>query len=204
MWEHTSAGLNTKVNTVDIINNVTTESTTKPLSATQGKVLKGLVDTNADNITALNTSLGNLTETVNTLTSNNNAAHGELSNRITANGNAIEDRVKYEDIYNGLDYEAKEKKPLSANQGKVLKDELTSLGETVNGIKSYSIVKITKLGGGIDEVKTDAVNATLNLTGSNITITGTDESNTIAFSIAEGTKDTLGLVSLSDSVSSNS
>ena len=40
--------LATKVNTSDIINNLTSDETTKPLSAYQGKVLKGLVDNKAD------------------------------------------------------------------------------------------------------------------------------------------------------------
>ncbi|MBQ9026096.1 MAG: hypothetical protein IJ104_06965 [Methanobrevibacter sp.] len=55
-----------KVNKTDIKDNLISTDTDKPLSANQGKVLKGLVDTkaNTSTVTALETSLNNRVDTV--------------------------------------------------------------------------------------------------------------------------------------------
>ena len=47
--ESLAAGLNTKVNIADVIDDLTHTNTNKPLSANQGKVLKGLLDTEITN-----------------------------------------------------------------------------------------------------------------------------------------------------------
>ena len=47
--ESLAAGLNTKVNIADVIDDLTHTNTNKPLSANQGKILKGLLDTEITN-----------------------------------------------------------------------------------------------------------------------------------------------------------
>lgn len=66
---------------VDVINNLTSTSTTAPLSAYQGNVLKGLVDT-------INSTLTSLQSTVNTQGSNISSLQSNLSTETTNRENA--------------------------------------------------------------------------------------------------------------------
>lgn len=62
--------INTKVNITDIVNSLTSTDTTKPLSANQGKVLKGLIDAINQLLTSNDTSLDELQEIVNYIKQN--------------------------------------------------------------------------------------------------------------------------------------
>ena len=56
--------LNTKINISDIIDNVTSTDTNKPLSANQGKTLKGLIDNKVDKVTGKGLSSNDFTDTL--------------------------------------------------------------------------------------------------------------------------------------------
>ena len=66
----TTTAINAKVNITDIVNNLTSTDTTKPLSANQGKVLKGFIDSINTILTSNDTSLDQLQEIVNYIKQN--------------------------------------------------------------------------------------------------------------------------------------
>ena len=121
--------LNTnKVNKSDIADNLTTNNASKVLSAKQGYVLKGLIDTANTNI---NTKLAK-TDVVNNLTTTASgkaldARQGKtLNDAITSNYNTLNtNKVNKSDIVDNLTTNDATK-VLSAKQGKVLNEKITS------------------------------------------------------------------------------
>lgn len=116
-----------KVNKTDIVDNITSNDTDKPLSAKQGKVLKGLVDTKAS-------------------TSELNNAVNDLDNR-KVNVSDIKDNLTSSDI----------NKPLSAKQGKTLKGLIDTKADTstVNSEVSRLDGLIDNVESDIDDLETN-------------------------------------------------
>lgn len=75
-----------KVNVADIINNLTTNVSNKPLSAAQGVVLKGLIDT-------LQTEVDNHTHTISEVTNLQTTLNGKVPNTRTVNGKPLSSNV---------------------------------------------------------------------------------------------------------------
>ena len=67
---------NGKVNVTDIIDNLTTGVSDKPLSAAQGVVLKGLIDTLENELDGAESKINTLTETISSHISSNANPHG--------------------------------------------------------------------------------------------------------------------------------
>lgn len=110
-----------KVNYSDVINDLISTDTNKPLSAYQGKLLKGQIDAINLLLESDDTTLDELQEIV-TYIKNNKS----LIDNITIN------KVNYSDIVDNLTSEISDK-PLSAKQGKLLKDLYDALGLSLEG-----------------------------------------------------------------------
>ena len=110
-----------KVNIVDIVDNLSSTATNKPLSANQGKVLKGLVDGKAP---------------INHSHSNYLTSHQDISGKVNVS-----------DIVNDL-VSADTNKPLSANQGKVLKGLVDGKAPVTH---NHAISNVTNLQSSLDE-----------------------------------------------------
>jgi hypothetical protein len=117
--------INAKINTVDIVNALTSISTTKPLSAAQGKALKDALDTETTNRIAAGNNSNSSTNTTITnaiateVIDRNAAISVETAARIAAD--ALKSDIAA--IVNVLTSTVTNV-PLSAAQGKVLKDLL--------------------------------------------------------------------------------
>jgi hypothetical protein len=129
--------INAKINTVDIVNALTSISTTKPLSAAQGKALKDALDTETTNRIAAGNSSSSSTNTTITnaiateVIDRNAAISVETAARIAAD--ALKSDIAA--IVNVLTSTVTNV-PLSAAQGKVLKDLLDL--EVTNRINAVS------------------------------------------------------------------
>ena len=108
----------------DIVDNLLSTETLKPLSANQGRILKNLDDEKAKSVNGI------------LAVDNNVTIHGDdilfadggtdtVASKIVANTNDINIRVKIEDIVDNL-ADVSTDKPLSAKQGKVLNDKISS------------------------------------------------------------------------------
>lgn len=117
-FAETESALALKVNTADIVDNLNDTSTTKPLSANQGKVLKGLIDAINTLLQSDDTTLDELQEIVSYIKNNKSLIDG-----ITAS------KVNVSDIVNNLTT-AVVNKPLSANMGVYIKSLIDNI---VNG-----------------------------------------------------------------------
>ena len=129
----TSAELNDKVNTTDIVDNLTSTDTDKPLSANQGKVLKDTQDTQETAIGLSTAHIANLTNphvvTKTQLVIENVDNTSDLNKSISTATQAALDLkevadvtiLKQIDVVNNL-ASTSIIKPLSANQGKVLEE----------------------------------------------------------------------------------
>lgn len=102
-----------------IVNNVTSDSSTDPLSAAQGKYLKGLIDAINTLLASDDTTLDELQEVVSYIKTNR-----DLITAITTS------KVNVSDIIDALNSTATNK-PLSANQGKVLKGLIDAIHTTL-------------------------------------------------------------------------
>ena len=113
--------LNQKLDKSSLVDNLTTNSATQPLTARQGKALKDMINTLNSMLTSDNTNLDTLQEIVDFVESNKT-----LIDSITTN------KVNVGDVRNDLLSEDTNK-PLSAKQGKVLKgliDALSTIART--------------------------------------------------------------------------
>ena len=102
-----------------IVNSVTSDSSTDPLSAAQGKYLKGLIDAINTLLASDDTTLDELQEVVSYIKTNR-----DLITAITTS------KVNVSDIIDALN-SASTDKPLSANQGKVLKGLIDAIHTTL-------------------------------------------------------------------------
>ena len=132
-----------KVNTSDIVDNLTSTDTDKPLSANQGKVLKD--------------EIGDLT----------NLDTTDKTSVINAVNELFNDKVNSADVVDNLTSTDTDK-PLSANQGKVLRDEVgtltnlatddqTSLVDAVNEVDG-NIGNLTNLQTSVQTSLVDSIN----------------------------------------------
>lgn len=126
-----AASLSTKVNTSDIVDNLTSTEIDKPLSANQGKVLKDLVDTKL-----------NVSDVIDNLTSDDidkplSASQGKILKA------AIDSKSSADDIIDNLTSEDTDKS-LSANQGKVLKDLVDTKVNTSDIVDNLTTADATK------------------------------------------------------------
>jgi hypothetical protein len=103
----------------EIVNNVISDSSTDPLSAAQGKYLKGLIDAINTLLASDDTTLDELQEVVSYIKTNRG-----LITAITTS------KVSVSDIIDALNSTATNK-PLSANQGKVLKGYIDAIHTTL-------------------------------------------------------------------------
>ncbi len=183
-----------KVNISDVVNNLTDTSTNKPLSAYQGKILKDLITSIQTLLASDDTTLDEIQEIVDYIKANRS-----LIESITAG------QVSVSDIIDNLT-SAVSNKPLSANQGYILKglvDALTS-AVTTNTTKLEGIAaNATKVEGSqtngnikINNVETNVYtlpNATANILGG-VKIgnyINVDENGVISISLASATNDGL-------------
>ena len=103
----------------DITDNLTSTSTEKPLSANQGRVLKGLIDVIQNILSSDDVNLDTVREIVDYIKSNKNVIDTLSTSK-----------VSFTDIIDNLE-SAITNKPLSANQGKVLKEIIASVKEEI-------------------------------------------------------------------------
>ena len=143
-----------KIDYSDIINNLTNTSTNKPLSANQGKELKGMIDAINTLLTSDNVNLDTLQEVVDYIENNRTLIEGITTNKIS-----------YSDIVDNLT-SALANKPLSANMGYTLKGLIDNI---VNGTTTVTNA-------------TNALKATQDAQGNNIV--DTYMKRTDAFSVA--------------------
>lgn len=111
--------INKKINTSDIVNDLNTDSVNKPLSAAQGKILKGFITDIQTILNSNDTDLDTIQEIVSYIKNNKT-----LIENITTN------KVNVSDIVDNLTSTATNK-PLSANQGHVLKGLIDSANESI-------------------------------------------------------------------------
>ena len=109
----------------DIADNLTTDDATKVLSASQGVVLKGLIDNINTLLQSDDTTLDEIQEIVDYIKNNKSLIDGITTSKVSVS-----------DIINNLTTTATNK-PLSANQGKVLKDLIDGLQTSVSAINEY-------------------------------------------------------------------
>ena len=97
-----------KVNVSDIINNLTTNVSNKPLSAAQGVVLKGLIDTLQTavngNTGSINTINGEITTLQNRVSAAEGKITGDIQNQLDAKANKTELPTKVGDLVNDANY----------------------------------------------------------------------------------------------------
>ncbi len=126
----TQAALDLKVAIADIINVLTSTSTNKPLSAYQGKVL-------ADRLAIIETLVGSDDTDLDTIQ--------EIVNYIKSNKSVIEtlssSKIAYTDIVDNLT-SALANKPLSANQGYILKGLIDELNDAADGIAGQEALRV--------------------------------------------------------------
>lgn len=130
-WEHLDSlkfNISDYTKIEDIIDNLTSSLANKPLSANQGRILKGLIDTKSDN-THVHGSISN-TGTLNSdISSVNKVVVTDENNNVKTITRLPQDKVTHQDIsgkVNTSDIKddltsSDTNKPLSANQGNVLK-----------------------------------------------------------------------------------
>ena len=109
----------------DIADNLTTDDSTKVLSAAQGVVLKALIDNINTILQSDDTTLDEIQEIVNYIKNNKSLIDGITTSKVNVS-----------DIINNLTTTATNK-PLSANQGKVLKDLIDGLQTSINAINVF-------------------------------------------------------------------
>lgn len=172
-----------KVNVSDIVNNLTTNVTNKPLSAAQGVVLKGLIDTLQS---ALDTDEANLTTHT-----GNTTVHITATERTNWN-----DAVSKEHTHSN-------KTVLDNTTASYTTAEQSKLSGIASGAEvnqnAFSNVKV-----GSTTVAADSKTDTIEFAGSNVTITGDATNDKITFSVANGTTSAKGVVQLTNSTSSTS
>ena len=114
------SGISNSIPVTSIIDTLTSTDTTKPLSAAQGKVLKDLIDSINTLLTSDNVNLDTIQEIVDYIENHESDINSLLSGKI--NTTDIVDTVTSTDAT----------KPLSAAQGKVLKDLIDNLASSSN------------------------------------------------------------------------
>ena len=117
---------NNSVNKTDIVDNLTSTNTDKPLSANQGKVLKDEIGLKA-NTTDLTAHTGNT------------GIHVTTSDK--TKWNKVDNKIDKTDIVDNLT-STNTDKPLSAKQGKVLKDDIGLKANETEVIKKTAITTI--------------------------------------------------------------
>ena len=108
----------TYVKIANIIDSLVSTSTTQPLSANQGRVLQGKIDTILSLIASNDTDLDTVQEIVNYIKNNKSLIDGVTTNKVNVS-----------DIVDNLTSQLANK-PLSANQGYVLKALIDTLSNT--------------------------------------------------------------------------
>lgn len=126
-----TSGLATKVAYDDVKNVLTDTSTNKPLSAYQGKVLKGMIDTINTLLASDDTSLDTVQEIITYIKSNKSLIDTLSSNKIN-----------FTDIVDNLTSELSNK-PLSAKQGYVLKGYIDTINDAEEGIATAEGLRVT-------------------------------------------------------------
>ena len=135
-FEQDETAILARVKTEDIVNDVISTDTNKPLSANQGKVLDGKISTLSANIAA---QLGAEYTDQNTVT--------QAINTAEQNAKTYADtyKVAKSNIYNDLDYEppvgATDDKVLDARQGKVLNDRLVDAETELENARTSSVIR---------------------------------------------------------------
>ena len=130
MKQYTDTQLLSKVNTTDIVNNLSSTAADLPLSANMGKTLN-------ESISGINTEVA---KKVNTADIVNNLTSTETAKPLSANqGKVLNEKVNIElakkvntaDIVDSLTSTSTDK-PLSANQGKVLNENIAGVNTEVS------------------------------------------------------------------------
>ena len=141
-WIHIDAlkfNINDYLLIADVINDLTSTNTNKALSANQGKIIKDLVDNKVDKITGKGLSTEDYTSTEKTKLSgieaeaNKITKTSELTNDsgFLTNHQDITGKVNVSDIKDNLT-STDTNKPLSANQGKQLKEYIDNTIGTID------------------------------------------------------------------------
>lgn len=201
-----------KVNVADIVNNLTTNVATKPLSAAQGVAIKALIDalqtevdkkalasdltSHTDNstihITSTERTNWNDANSKKHSHSNKSVLDGITSALITAWNNAvnhISDAVAHITAIERANWNAAKTHADSAH---------APSGAEVNQ-NAFSNVKV-----GTTTIAADSKTDTLELVGSNVTITPDTTNNKVTLAVADGTTSAKGVVQLTNSTSSTS
>ena len=103
----TSADLLLKINILDIVNNLASTSTDKPLSAAQGKVLKDLIDNIMLLLSSNNTALDSIQEIVDLLEINRDTLALLSISNITGLVDALAAKANIADVYNKTELDLK-------------------------------------------------------------------------------------------------
>lgn len=121
-----TTAISTKVNTSDVVDNLTSTSTITPLSANQGKVLKGLIDSNAS-------SIGTNSSAITSLQTRMTTSEGNISTNTSSITSLQSSKVNISDVIDTLS-STETTKPLSANQGRVLNTSLSTTNGNVTSL----------------------------------------------------------------------
>jgi uncharacterized protein Yka (UPF0111/DUF47 family) len=206
-----SAAIALRVQLSDIVNALDSDLTNKPLSAAQGKALKGMIDTINTLLTSDTTTLDTLQEVVDFIEQNKDdldnltisniaglssalaakasqSDFNTLQSTVNSNTAAIALRVQLSDIVNALDSDLTNK-PLSAAQGKALKGMI----DTINTLLTSDTTTLDTLQEVVDFIeqnKDDLDNLTIsNIAGLSTALAAKVESS--AFNTAMATKLTM-------------
>ena len=180
---------NSKVNVADIIDNLTTNVSNKPLSAAQGVAIKTLIDDLESSLLSLNKDLSDHILDFD--------AHVSSTGHITST-----ERTNWNDA-NSKKHSHSNKSILDGHTASYTSEEKTKLAGIATGAEvnqnAFGNVKV-----GSTTVAADSKTDTIEFVGSNVTITPDATNDKITFGVANGTTATKGLVQLTDSTSSTS
>lgn len=169
-----------KINVSDIVNNLTTNTSSKVLSAAQGVAIKSLID-------ALQTELDSHTHSISDVSGLQSALDGKAA--ITEFDTHVSDTTKHITSTERTNWETAYTHSQSAH----------APSNAEKNQNAFSNVKV-----GSTTVAADTATDTLELVGSNVTITPDATNDKITFTVADGSTSAKGVVQLTNSTSSTS
>ena len=174
-----------KINVSDIVNNLTTNSTDKVLSASQGVAIKGLIDALQEVVDGKsNDGHGHVISDVTNLQSTLNAKATQ-----TSLDSHTSDTIKHITSTERTNW----------NAAKTHADSAHAPSNAQPNQNAFSNIRV-----GTTTVSADTTTDTVEFVGSNITITPDATNDKVTFTVANGSTSTAGIVQLTNSTSSTS
>lgn len=212
-----------KVNVADIINNLTTNVSNKPLSAAQGVAIKALIDDLQEELDSHGHEIADVNGLQDALDGKANSSHGRhVSYSKTApamDGVAsvgVEITVARSDHAHPTDTSRASKEEFDSHTGNTTvhitatertnwnaaKTHADSAHAPSNAEKNQNAFSNIKVGS--TTIAADTATDTLELVGSNVTITPDATNDKVTIAVASGSTSTAGIVKLTNSTSSTS